>query len=73
MAVLFRYYFDELRYEKENATLYAFNEPSQRLHEKLGVILEGRIRSNVYAAGERHDELWYGMTADESHSLDSSE
>jgi RimJ/RimL family protein N-acetyltransferase len=73
IMILFRYYFDELRYEKANATAYAFNEPSQRLHEKLGFTLEGRIRSNVYAAGERHDELWYGMTAAEFRALDSSE
>lgn len=72
ITILFRYYFDELRYEKANATVYAFNEPSQRLHEKLGFTLEGRIRSNVYAAGERHDELWYGMTAAEFRSLNSS-
>lgn len=71
IAIMLRYYFDELRYEKANATVYAFNEPSQRLHEKLGFTLEGTIRSNVYAAGERHDELWYGMTANEFRALDS--
>lgn len=73
VAIPFRYYFHELRYEKANATVYGFNEPSQRLHEKLGFTLEGRIRSNIYAAGERHDELWYGMTAAEFRSLDRSE
>jgi len=65
IQLLLRYYFDELGYEKANATVYAFNEQSQRLHEKLGFIEEGRIRSNVYLDGKRHDEIWYGMTAAE--------
>jgi len=73
VPIVLRYYFDELRYEKVNATVYGFNEPSQRLHAMLGFTLEGRIRSNAFIAGERHDELWYGMTATEFRARDRAE
>ena len=63
--LLLRYCFDELRFQKANATVYAFNEASIALHRSLGFTEEGRIRSNYYTNGEYHDELWFGMTAAE--------
>ena len=60
-----RHYFGELGYQKANATVFAFNEPSQALHRRLGFTEEGRIRRNIYARGEYHDEIWFGMTAEE--------
>ncbi|MGD9932155.1 MAG: GNAT family N-acetyltransferase [Dehalococcoidia bacterium] len=65
IALLLRYCFDELRFQKANATVYAFNEPSIALHRSLGFTEEGRIRSNYYTNGEYHDELWFGITAAE--------
>jgi RimJ/RimL family protein N-acetyltransferase len=65
IGILLRYYFKELGYAKANVTVVASNEQAKRLHEKLGFTQEGRIRSNVFLDGERHDELWFGMTAAE--------
>ncbi|MCA9823562.1 MAG: GNAT family protein [Dehalococcoidia bacterium] len=63
--LLLRYCFDELRFQKANATVYAFNGASIALHRSLGFTEEGRIRSNYYTNGEYHDELWFGITAAE--------
>ena len=65
ICLLLRYYFQELRYQKANAGVYAFNEPSIRLHESLGFQVEGRLRRNVYTRGEFFDLLWYGLTVEE--------
>ncbi|WIG61660.1 MAG: Ribosomal-protein-S5p-alanine acetyltransferase [Ktedonobacterales bacterium] len=60
-----RYYFDELRYQKVTTTVYSFNEPSIRLHERLGFQLEGRLRRMIYTHGQHYDALFYGMTVEE--------
>ncbi len=65
ILLLLRYYFDTLRYQKATAHIYAFNEPSIRLHVRLGYQLEGRLRGMIYVEGAFHDELVYGMTAAE--------
>ena len=65
IRLLLRFYFNELRYQKVNAGVYAFNEPSIKLHEKLGFKLEGRIRRAIYSKGSYHDEQLYGITAEE--------
>ena len=63
--LVLRHYFHERRYQKCNASAYSFNEPSQRLHERLGFTLEGRLRRIIYTGGEYHDELLYGITREE--------
>ena len=65
IALVLRYYFRELRYQKATVTVYSFNEASARLHESLGFQLEGRIRRTVFTDGQRCDELIYGITAEE--------
>jgi RimJ/RimL family protein N-acetyltransferase len=65
IRLLLRYYFHERRYQKCTSLVFSFNQPSIRLHEALGFILEGRIRRMVYALGEYHDQLYYGMTREE--------
>ncbi len=65
VRLVLRYYFDERRYQKCTVLVYAFNEPSQRLHERLGFTLEGRLRRMIYSAGESHDALYYGITKEE--------
>jgi RimJ/RimL family protein N-acetyltransferase len=44
---------------------YAFNEPSLRLHERLGFVPEGRLRRMIYTGGAHHDVCLYGMTVEE--------
>lgn len=60
-----RYMFDERRYQKVTVEVYSFNEPSIRLHERLGFTLEGRLRRMLYTMGAYHDALMYGMTREE--------
>jgi RimJ/RimL family protein N-acetyltransferase len=59
------YYFLERRYQKVTVEVFAFNEPSIRLHERLGFTLEGRLRRMIYTGGEYHDALLYGLTREE--------
>lgn len=63
--LVLRYYFDELRYQKCNVHVFAINEASIVLHERLGFVLEGRERRAVYTNGEHSDQLIYGITKEE--------
>ena len=65
IVVLCRYFFDELRFHKVHATVYAFNEPSLGLHRSLGFQEEGRLRAVYFTNGEYHDEVIFGMTSSE--------
>jgi RimJ/RimL family protein N-acetyltransferase len=69
VRLLLRFYFDELRYQKVNAGVYSFNESSLKLHAKLGMREEGRIRRAYFSGGEYHDELRFGMTVEEFREL----
>lgn len=70
IKLVFRFYFRELRYQKVTSQVYAFNEPSLRLHEKLSFVYEGRLRRMVYTNGQFHDQLMLGMTAEEFDLID---
>lgn len=65
IRLVLRFFFEEKRYQKVNVEIYSFNTASIQLHERLGFILEGRLRRTVYTAGQFHDALVYGMTSDE--------
>jgi RimJ/RimL family protein N-acetyltransferase len=65
LALLLRYYFHELRYQKVNAYIVHVNEPSLRLFERLGFQQEGRLRRIVYTGGRHYDYIAYGMTIEE--------
>ena len=69
ITLLLRFYFGELRYAKCDTSIYSFNEPSLRLHEKLGFRTEGRIRQAIFTAGEHHDEILVGITSTEFFAL----
>jgi RimJ/RimL family protein N-acetyltransferase len=69
VVLLLRYYFLELRYQKTTVYLLAFNEPSQRLVERLGFQPEGRLRRMHFTDGQYVDELVYGMTSEEFATL----
>ncbi len=65
IIMVLRYYFRELRYQKVTVKVYGYNEPSQRLHESMGFMLEGRIRRAVLHDGRYYDDLVYGLTREE--------
>lgn len=65
IKLILAYFFDELRYQKVNVQIYAFNEESLQLHEKLGFQPEGRLRRMIYTNGTYHDTVIMGMTREE--------
>ena len=69
IVLLLRYYFEELRYRKANAYVYAFNEGSCALHERLGFVREGTLREMIFTKGRPHDEYVYGLTKAEFEKL----
>lgn len=65
IKLVLNYFFSELRYQKVTVHLYAFNESSIKLHEKLGFQHEGRLRRMIFTDGKYHDELLLGLTVEE--------
>jgi len=65
VRILLRYYFEERRYHRAGAKVYAFNEPSVALQHKLGFQQEGCLRDTVFTKGQRYDTLLFGITAGE--------
>ena len=72
VRLVLRYYFLELGYQKANAHVHEFNGPSRLLHERLGFVLEGRLRRMVYTAGRHWDMLAYGMVREEFDASQAS-
>jgi RimJ/RimL family protein N-acetyltransferase len=73
VLLLLRYFFRERRYQKVNAHVYSFNEPSLRLHERLGFQQEGRLRRMFLVDGAWVDDVIFGMTADEFEQQHAAE
>jgi len=65
IRLLLSYYFNELRFNKCNVTVYDFNEGSKQLHIVLGFAEEGRLRESKYSNGRYYDVLLYGLTQEE--------
>lgn len=65
IRLVLRFYFEELRYQKVTTEVYDFNEPSLRLHERLGFTREGQLRRMGYTRGRHFDIIVFGMTAEE--------
>jgi len=71
IRLVLRYFFDELRYQKVIAHVYSFNEPSLRLHARLGFQREGCLRRMIYTDGQFFDDVVFGLTAEEFAALDA--
>ncbi|GAA2560348.1 GNAT family protein [Winogradskya consettensis] len=56
-----RYGFDKMRLHKISLTVVAANERAQRAYEKVGFVVEGRLRSCFRRDGEWFDELTMGL------------
>lgn len=65
IRLVLRYFFQELRYQKATVQIYAFNEASLKLHERLGFVHEGRLRRMHFTGGEFHDLTILGITREE--------
>ncbi|MEW2622522.1 GNAT family protein [Streptomyces sp. NPDC048106] len=64
-TLLLGYMFDERRYHKCQARVFAHNLPSLALQRRLGFVEEGRLRDHVFHGGRHHDLLLMGMLAEE--------
>jgi RimJ/RimL family protein N-acetyltransferase len=65
VRILLRYCFLERRFQKCNSACVHTNEPSIRLHGKLGFIEEGRRRRQWFMNGQYYDDLLFGLTREE--------
>lgn len=59
------YAFEELRLHRVHARVFAFNEGSARVLEKVGFEREGVLREQAYMHGEYVDTLRYGLLESE--------
>ncbi|WP_459192644.1 GNAT family N-acetyltransferase [Halosimplex sp. J119] len=59
------YGFDERRFDKIWARVFAFNDASMRVLEKVGFEHEGTLRGQAFARGRRVDMERYGVLASE--------
>jgi RimJ/RimL family protein N-acetyltransferase len=69
ILLVLRHMFHELRYQKVNAHVFEYNEPSRQLHLKLGFQQEARLRRMLYTNGRFYDELIFGLTAEEFDAI----
>ncbi|MGC4941611.1 GNAT family N-acetyltransferase [Kribbella sp. DT2] len=69
VKVLLRFMFEERRYHKAEAGVYAYNEASLALQERLGFQREGQLRDHEFLAGAYQDLVVFGMTAEEFAAL----
>lgn len=69
VVLLLRYMFAERRYHKCEARVFAYNQGSLALHQRLGFVEERRLRDHVFLAGRHHDLVLLGILADEFAQL----
>lgn len=65
IRMVLHYYYYELGYQKVTPHVYSFNTASIKLHETMGFVKEGQLRSMLYTNGQYYDEIYYGMTKEE--------
>lgn len=70
-VMLMRFMFAERRYHKCEARVFAYNEASLALHQRLGFVEEGCLRERVFLAGRHHGLILLGLLADEFARLHS--
>lgn len=69
IEMVLRFYFNELGYQKVTPHVFSFNKPSLKLHEKMGFVQEGRLRSMVFTGSKYYDEIYFGMTREEFNEI----
>ena len=68
--LLLRYAFETLGLNRVNSSAIAYNHRSRRHLEKVGYVLEGRRRKAWFRNGEWHDELIFGILAEDWRGSD---
>jgi len=65
MVTLLRHLFDDRQLHRAWLTVIANNEPAIASYKKVGFAVEGRLKEDVWIAGEAHDQLVMGILRDE--------
>jgi RimJ/RimL family protein N-acetyltransferase len=67
--LIIRYGFEQLNLHRISSSAWAFNERSLKMHAKAGFKEEGRRRQIVFKNGAYHDEVVFGLLAEEWKKL----
>jgi len=67
--LIMKYAFEELQLNRLDGSILEYNVPSQRLYEKCGWKVEGRVRQSVFKGNAFHDQITVGILRDEYFSL----
>lgn len=65
VSLLLTHAFEELRLHRVTGEVYADNDPSRRLHERLGFTHEGTRREDAFTRGDYRDTAVFGLLAEE--------
>jgi len=65
MRTLCRYAFEDLDLNRIELYTYEYNPRARRSYEKVGFVLEGRLRQRRYAGGRHYDTLVMGLLREE--------
>ncbi|RAL24083.1 GNAT family N-acetyltransferase [Thermoflavimicrobium daqui] len=65
LRLILRYAFHELNLNRVGLDVIQYNESAIRAYEKVGFIIEGRIRSAVLRDGNSYDRIFMGILRDE--------
>lgn len=61
VMTLLRFLFDEMNFHRVECQILEYNRPSQKLYEKCGFVLEGRLRKTLWKAGAWQDQRVYSL------------
>ena len=61
LRAIIRYGFMRMNLQRLEAEVIEYNQPAQKLFEKLGFVLEGRLRQAKYCEGKYYDVLCFGL------------
>ena len=64
--MLIKYGFEEIGLHRLWAEVYAHDQKKQIFFEKIGFLLEGRLRDNHWSEGKWIDSLYYGLLVSDS-------
>ena len=67
LKALCKYGFDTVNLNRITAEIYAYNDRSIKLFEKLGFVKEGTLRQSVYRFGNYDSSYVYGLLRDDYH------
>lgn len=70
LRAIIRYGFMRMNLHRLEAEVIEYNQPAQKLFEKLGFVLEGRLRQAKYCEGKYYDIFCYGLLRPEYEQLE---